>query len=53
MLWSALIAPNDGHDTVTKYEVFWDNGSGGLVWALIATQTTGGFTYSFIKSTGI
>lgn len=39
--WSPLSDSYAGHDIITKYQIFWDNGSGGTDWALIETQETG------------
>lgn len=51
--WSALSGIDTGYDSITRYTVFWDNGSSGTDWVLIETQDLGSFTYSYIKSTGI
>lgn len=51
--WSALSGVDTGYDTITRYQIYWDNGSVGTDWALIETQESGSFTYSFIQSTGI
>ena len=51
--WSALIEPYTGYDTITMYQIYWDNGSDGVDWALIETQETGDFTFTYTKDTGI
>lgn len=51
--WDALVDPYTGYDTITKYQILWDNGSNGVDWAVIETQQEGAFTYSYVISTGI
>lgn len=33
--WTALVDEFTGYDSITKYQIYWDNGSGGTDWALI------------------
>ena len=51
--WTPLVDPYTGYDTITKYQIFWDNGSDGTDWAPIATQELGSITYSYTKADGI
>jgi hypothetical protein len=53
--WAALSGPQDGNSAVTSYNVYWDNGSGLVVVALLdrlvtsfsVTGLTGGVIYTF------
>ena len=51
--WTALSGIDAGFDTVTRYQLYWDNGSSGIDWVLLATQNQPTFTHSFTKVTGI
>ena len=46
VFWDALTGEDAGHDTITEYKVFWDNGSSGTNWLLLVSETEGSFTCS-------
>lgn len=53
MLWDAVSDPETGLDTVTEYQIFWDNGSGGVDWVSLHAEYAGSFTFEHLIDTGI
>jgi hypothetical protein len=51
--WNAITDPTTGLDSVIKYSVFWDNGSNGVNWLNLVTETVGGFTFTYTFSNGV
>jgi hypothetical protein len=53
ILWSAVTDQRTGYDSITAYEIYWDNGSNGVDWTLVHKELYGSFTFEFVIQTGI
>jgi hypothetical protein len=50
--WAPVSDPVTGLDTVTAYQVYWDNGNSGANWVLLVQETTP-FTFVYLQKIGI